>query len=49
VREMRALSPAEQAELGRLCRQLGRGRREGREKETDYGVTTHSLRLAPAL
>ena len=49
VREMRALSPADQAELGRLCRRLGRGRREGREKENRNGVTAHSLRLAPAL
>jgi len=49
VREMRALSPADQAELGRLCRQLGRGRRDGCLKETGNGVTAHSLRLAPAL
>ncbi|HUM18005.1 MAG TPA: hypothetical protein VL086_20110 [Candidatus Nitrosotalea sp.] len=49
AREMRALSPVDQAELGRLCRRLGRGRREGREKETDHGVTTNPLRLAPAL
>ncbi len=49
VREMRALSLADQAELGRLCRQLGLERREGREKETGNGVTAHSLRLAPAL
>jgi MarR family 2-MHQ and catechol resistance regulon transcriptional repressor len=49
VREMRALSPADQAELGRLCRRLGRGRREGHEKENRNGVTAHSLRLAPAL
>lgn len=49
VREMRALSPADQAELGRLCRELGRGRRDGREKETDNGVTAHPLRIAPAL
>jgi MarR family transcriptional regulator, 2-MHQ and catechol-resistance regulon repressor len=48
VREMRALSPADQATLARLCRQLGRGRREGRGKETDNGVTAHSLWLAPA-
>lgn len=49
VREMRALSLADQAELGRLCRQLGLGRREGREKETGNAATAHSLRLAPAL
>jgi MarR family 2-MHQ and catechol resistance regulon transcriptional repressor len=50
VHEMGALSPAEQAELGRLCRQLGRGRRWERErKESDNAVTTHPLRLAPAL
>ena len=49
VREMRALSPTEQATLGRLCRQLGRDRRDGGGKETDNGVTAHSLRLAPAL
>jgi hypothetical protein len=39
----------EQATLARLCRQLGRGRRDARGKETDNGVTAHSLRLAPAL
>ncbi|MGH7316341.1 MAG: MarR family winged helix-turn-helix transcriptional regulator [Candidatus Rokuibacteriota bacterium] len=49
VREMRALSPAHQAELGRLCRQLGLGRRESRRKETGSGDTAHPLRLAPAL
>ncbi len=49
VREMRALSPADQAELGRLCRRLGLGRREGSEKETGNGATAHPLRLAPAL
>lgn len=49
VREMRELSPADQAELGRLCRELGRGRGDGREKETDNGVTAHPLRIAPAL
>jgi MarR family transcriptional regulator, 2-MHQ and catechol-resistance regulon repressor len=49
VREMRALSPADQTELGRLCRQLGRVRREDREKETGNGVIAHPLRLAPAL
>ena len=48
VREMRALSPADQAELGRLCRQLGHGRRESRKKEAGNG-TAHPLRLAPAL
>ena len=49
VREMRALAPEEQATLGRLCRQLGRARRDGRGKETDHGDTAHSLRLAQAL
>ncbi|MGH7299333.1 MAG: MarR family winged helix-turn-helix transcriptional regulator [Candidatus Rokuibacteriota bacterium] len=49
VGEMRALSPADQAELGRLCRQLGLGRREGRGKETGNGDTAHPLRLAPGL
>jgi MarR family 2-MHQ and catechol resistance regulon transcriptional repressor len=49
VREMRALSLADQAELGRLCRRLGRGLRERREKENGNGVTAHPLRLAPAL
>jgi MarR family transcriptional regulator, 2-MHQ and catechol-resistance regulon repressor len=49
VGEMRALSPTDQAELGRLCRRLGRGLRERREKENGNGVTAHPLRLAPAL
>ena len=49
VREMCALAPEEQATLGRLCRQLGRARRDGRGKETDHGDTAHSLRLAQAL
>jgi len=49
VREMRALSPADQAELGRLCRRLGRGLRERREKENGNGASAHPLRLAPAL
>jgi MarR family 2-MHQ and catechol resistance regulon transcriptional repressor len=49
AREMRALSLADQAELGRLCRQLGLGRRAGREKETGNGATAHPVRLAPAL
>jgi len=35
--------------LGRLCRRLGRGLRERREKENGNGVTAHPLRLAPAL
>ncbi len=48
VREMRALSLADQAELGRLSRQLGRGCREGRKKETGNGVTGYPLRLASA-
>ena len=43
-------APADQAELGRLCRRLGRGLRERREeKETGNGATAHPLRLAPAL
>jgi MarR family 2-MHQ and catechol resistance regulon transcriptional repressor len=50
VREMRALSPPERAELGRLCRQLGLGRRPERaRKETGNGDTSHPLRLARAL
>ena len=50
VREMRALSPADQAELGRLCRQLGllRGGERTR-KEIGNGAASHPLRLAPAL
>ncbi|HEY7870722.1 MAG TPA: MarR family winged helix-turn-helix transcriptional regulator [Methylomirabilota bacterium] len=50
VREMGVLTPLEQAELGRLCRRLGRtpGGAHPR-KETDNGVTGHPLRLAPAL
>jgi MarR family 2-MHQ and catechol resistance regulon transcriptional repressor len=49
LREMHVLSPTEQATLARLCRQLGRGLRDARGKETDNVVTAHSLRLAPAL
>jgi MarR family transcriptional regulator, 2-MHQ and catechol-resistance regulon repressor len=50
LREMSALTITEQAELGRLCRQLGRARQRGRDrKETGNGVSTHPLRLAPAL
>jgi len=50
VRECSALSPAQQAELGRLCRQLGllRGLERTR-KEIGHGTTSHPLRLAPAL
>ena len=50
VREMGALSLPEQAELGRLCRQLGllRGGERAR-KETGNDATSHPLRLAPAL
>lgn len=50
VGEMSALSLAEQAELGRLCRQLGvlQGRERPR-KEIGNGATAHPLRLAPAL
>jgi MarR family 2-MHQ and catechol resistance regulon transcriptional repressor len=50
VREMSALSLSQQAELGRLCRQLGHaGGRERARKETGNGATPHPLRLAPAL
>ena len=50
VREMGALTLGEQAELGRLCRRLGRAPRgERSRKETDYGVTAHPLRVARAL
>ena len=49
VRELSALSQQQQAELGRLCRQLGHaGGRENTRKETGNG-TPHSLRLARAL
>jgi MarR family transcriptional regulator, 2-MHQ and catechol-resistance regulon repressor len=50
VRELEALSPPEQAELGRLCRQLGLARRPERaRKERHNGAQSHSLRLARAL
>ena len=50
VREMGYLSRPEQAELGRLCRLLGRGeRREVGGKETGHGPVRHALRLARAL
>ena len=50
VRELGALSPPEQAELGRLCRQLGlAGRRERTGKERSNGAQSHPLRLARAL
>jgi MarR family 2-MHQ and catechol resistance regulon transcriptional repressor len=49
VREMRALSLPEQAELGRLCRQLGLVRYRKSRKETGNGAPSHALRLAPAL
>jgi MarR family 2-MHQ and catechol resistance regulon transcriptional repressor len=49
VHELSALSLPQQAELGRLCRQLGRaGRRENARKETGNG-TPHPLRIARAL
>ena len=50
VRKMGALSLPEQAELGRLCRQLGllRGGERTR-KETGNDAASHPLRLAPAL
>lgn len=50
VRELEALSPPEQAELGRLCRQLGLARRPERAgKERSNGAQSHPLRLARAL
>jgi MarR family transcriptional regulator, 2-MHQ and catechol-resistance regulon repressor len=51
VREMTPLSPHEQAELGRLCRLLGRrGRWAGGEKEISNGAKPgDTLRLARAL
>lgn len=50
VRELGALSPPEQAELGRLCRQLGLARRRERAgKERSNGAQSHPLRLARAL
>jgi len=50
VRELEALSPPEQAELGRLCRQLGLARRwERAGKERSNGAQSHPLRLARAL
>jgi MarR family 2-MHQ and catechol resistance regulon transcriptional repressor len=50
VRELGALSPPEQAELGRLCRQLGLARRPERvRKEKNNGAQSHPLRLARAL
>ena len=50
VHELSALSLPQQAELGRLCRQLGHaGRRENTRKEIGNGTTPHPLRLARAL
>jgi MarR family 2-MHQ and catechol resistance regulon transcriptional repressor len=50
VHELSALSLPQQAELSRLCRQLGHaGRRENTRKETGNGPTPHPLRLARAL
>jgi len=50
VRELGVLSPPEQAELGRLCRQLGLARRAERaRKERSNGAQSHPLRLARAL
>jgi MarR family 2-MHQ and catechol resistance regulon transcriptional repressor len=50
VRELGALSPPEQAELGRLCRQLGLARRRERAgKDRSIGAQSHPLRLARAL
>jgi MarR family 2-MHQ and catechol resistance regulon transcriptional repressor len=50
VRELSALSLPQQSELGRLCRQLGRGRpAENARKEAGNGDTPHPLRLARAL
>jgi len=49
VHELSALSLPQQAELGRLCRQLGRaGPRENARKETG-NATPHPLRIARAL
>ena len=50
VHELSVLSLPQQAELGRLCRQLGHARRrESARKETGNGDTQHPLRLARAL
>jgi MarR family 2-MHQ and catechol resistance regulon transcriptional repressor len=50
VREMGLLTRREQAELGRLCRLVGRGeRRRDARKETGNGTLRHALRLARAL
>jgi len=49
AREMSALTLSEQAELGRLCRLLGRARRGRDRKEIGNGVSAHPLRVAPAL
>ena len=50
VRELSVLSLSQQAELGRLCRQLGHAGGWGSaRKETGNGPTPHPLRLARAL
>ena len=50
VGEMSMLSRREQAELGRLCRLLGRRERAAREgKEASHGAVHDTLRLARAL
>ena len=50
VREMDPLSRREQAELGRLCRLVGRGARPGvGGKETGNGAVCDAVRLARAL
>jgi len=50
VREMSLLSRREQAELGRLCRLIGRREWRGRErKEINDGAVRDAVRLARAL
>jgi MarR family transcriptional regulator, 2-MHQ and catechol-resistance regulon repressor len=50
VREMNVLSRREQAELGRLCRLVGRRMSpHGRGKETSNGAARDTVRVAPAL
>jgi MarR family transcriptional regulator, 2-MHQ and catechol-resistance regulon repressor len=50
VREMNALSRREQAELGRLCRRVGRAaRRDDSGKDNGDGAAGNAVRLARAL
>ena len=50
VREMNALSRREQAELGRLCRRVGRAaRRDDSGKDNGDGAARDAIRLARAL